>query len=500
MTKIGILEVNGILTLYENFGHLPTNVVRADGTIENGNKAYKELDGLIIPGGTPLESESLTDDVAEQIHLINDNDGFIFGMCAGFQMLGKSLDVGRNSPVPIIREGLGILDVTFEPMINTNRVYADIVDDTTLFTKGLKDTKVKGFHCHTYGKIESNSKNVIYSNIERKNYQYKPDRVLSGVANSKGNVLGSTVHGILDNTPAMVENILDYLDATEEYEDIKARNKKLHDKVFKEVGVNPNNIAPQKDTHPENPPMIMLMGTGSESGKTFLASGIVGNLKEKGIRTYVIKVGPDIRDLSPSLYLNKEKLYDYGSIQISDIGWTPIDQVIEDVKNKGYDLILVEGVMSAVTALLNHKIPYSAAEIARAGNIPVIMISSVNKGGIETAAIDIKAHIDLLNKLDIKTKAVILNQTYDEEIFDHVSDYLANKTNVDKDSIWSISKAKVENKGQVPEDYLELENFTKAAMDVVDKNIDVMKIYEKAETASFRGYLSYEEICKLYKE
>ena len=53
-------------------------------------------------------------------------------MCAGFQLLGKQVNVGRNSPVPIIRKGLGLLDVSFEPLINTNRVEADIVDDSTI--------------------------------------------------------------------------------------------------------------------------------------------------------------------------------------------------------------------------------------------------------------------------------------------------------------------------------------------------------------------------------
>lgn len=500
MVKIGILEVDGVLTLYEHFGHLPTDVVRADGKLENGKKAHEELDGLIIPGGTIMESESLTQELAEEINLINDNDGFILGMCAGFQILGKEVDVGRNSPVPIIREGLGLLDVTFEPLINTNKIDAEIVDDTTLFTKGLKDTTVTGFHCHTYGKIESNDKNVMYSNILRANYKHKPSRVLSGVTNKKGNILGTTVHGLLDNNPLIVENILDYLDATNQYEDIKQRNKKLHDELFHEIAVDHNNRYVPVKEHPEVPPMIMLMGTGSESGKTFLASGIVGALRERGIHTYVVKVGPDIRDLSPSLYMNKEKLHDYASIKIGNIGWTPLDEVIENVKGKGYDLVLVEGVMSAATGLLNEKVPYSTAEIAYAGNIPVIMVSSVSKGGIETAAIDIEAHIQLLKKMDIKTKGIILNRTYDENIVNHVSEFLSNKSGVERENIWSITKAKVENKGRVPEDYLQLENFTKAAKDVVNKDLDVMKFVELAEIPKFRQYLSFEEIVKLYKK
>lgn len=500
MVNIGILEVEGVLTLYEHFGHLPTDVVKSDGTLENGKKAHEELDGLIIPGGTIVESETLTPELIEEINLINDNDGFILGMCAGFQILSKKVNVGRNSPVPIIREGLGLLDVTFEPLINTNKVNAEIVDDTTLFTKNLKDTAVTGFHCHTYGQIESNDKNVIYSDIQRANYRHQPKKVISGVTNKKGNVLGTTIHGLLDNNQPIVDNILDYLDATDEYEDIKSRNKILHDKVFSEIAINTGEKFVPKETHPEIPPMIMLMGTGSESGKTFLSSGIVGALRQRGIHTYVIKVGPDIRDLSPALYVNKEKLEDWASVKIGNIGWMPLDQIIENIKGKGYDLVLVEGVMSAATGLLNEKVPYSTAEIAYAGNIPVIMVSSVSKGGIETAAIDIEAHIKLLNKMDIQTKGIILNRTYDEKIVNHVSDFLSNKSGISKDNIWSISKAKVENKGRVPEDYLQLENFTKAAMDVVNKDLDVMKFVELAEIPKFRNYLTFEEIVNIYKK
>ncbi|MBR0472070.1 MAG: AAA family ATPase [Methanosphaera sp.] len=500
MVNIGILEVDGVLTLYEHFGHLPTNVVKSDGTIENGKKAHEELDGLIIPGGTIVESETLTPELTEEINLINDNDGFILGMCAGFQILSKEVNVGRNSPVPIIREGLGLLDVTFEPLINTNKVNAEIVDDTTLFTKNLKNTTVTGFHCHTYGQIESNDKNVIYSDIQRANYRHQPKRVLSGVTNKKGNILGTTVHGLLDDNPAIVNNILEYIDAANQYDDIKARNKKLHEKVFNEIAINTGNNYVPKKAHPEVPPMIMLMGTGSESGKTFLSSGIVGALRQRGIHTYVIKVGPDIRDLSPSLYVNKEKLEEWASIKIGDIGWMPLDQIIEHVKGKGYDLVLIEGVMSAATGLLNEKVPYSTAEIAYAGNIPVIMVSSVSKGGIETAAIDIEAHINLLKKMDVNTKGIILNRTYDDKIVGHVSDFLSNKSGISKNNIWSISKAKVENKGRVPEDYLQLENFTKAAIDVVNKDLDVMKFVELAEIPKFRNYLTFEEIVDIYKK
>ena len=70
----------------------------------------------------------------------------------------------------------------------------------------------------------------------------------------------------------------------------------------------------------------------------------------------------------------------------------------------------------------------------------------------------------------------------------------------DKNNIWSITKAKVENKGRVPEDYLQLENFTKAAKDVVNKDLDVMKFVELAEIPKFRDYLTFNEIVDIYKK
>mgnify|MGYP006917417222 FL=1 len=102
--------------------------------------------------------------------------------------------------------------------------------------------------------------------------------------------------------------------------------------------------------------------------------------------------------------------------------------------------------------------------------------------------------------MDVKTAGVILNKTYDEGIVEHVSEFLSNKSGIPEDNIWSIGKAKVENKGQVPEDYLQLETFTKAAMDVVKEYVDVTKIMDLAKVPEFRGYLSYEEICDLYKK
>ena len=58
MKKIGFLYVKGTLPAFEDFGHLPTHLVKNNGMV-NGFKAHNELDGLIIPGGSIIESQSV---------------------------------------------------------------------------------------------------------------------------------------------------------------------------------------------------------------------------------------------------------------------------------------------------------------------------------------------------------------------------------------------------------------------------------------------------------
>ncbi len=73
----------------------------------------------------------------------------------------------------------------------------------------------------------------------------------------------------------------------------------------------------------------MVTATGSGSGKTFIVTGIAGALKKRGFKVGIIKVGGDIRDSVPSLYLIKEPIKDYSSIKIGESGWTPLEQAVE---------------------------------------------------------------------------------------------------------------------------------------------------------------------------
>ena len=501
--KIGILYVKGALPLFEDFGHLPTHTVNKNGLV-NGVKAHKALDGLIIPGGSIVESITISSDLKTEIRKIAEQGSFVLGMCSGFQVLANSTNIGRKSPCPIIKEGIGLLDVNFSPLISNDRVEAEIVDNSFL-TKGMIDERITAFHCHTYGDIKGNAPPLCYSLLKRMNYSDRTQKVLSGVRNDDGNVVGVMLHASLDENPQITQNILDYMGAGEEdVLDIHRQNQEYVKKIRREIGVNTNIFAdyrdkspdPRKETSTEYPPMIMVASTGSDSGKTFLTTGIVGNLRKKGYKVAVLKVGPDIRDIVPSLYLNKEKMEEFSSIKIGHLGWMGLKSVLEDLKTRNYDLVIVEGVMSIFTGLLNKKIPYSSAEIARAGNIPVLLISPCNKGGIETAAIDLISHVKMLDKLGVKTKGVILNKVYDDEIAENARKYIAN--NIVVDYVELIPRIRIEARGNIPEVEMKLEEFCLHAMNTVLDNMDVQKIMEIAEKPVFSDYLSFEDILKSY--
>ena len=148
--------------------------------------------------------------------------------------------------------------------------------------------------------------------------------------------------------------------------------------------------------------------------------------------------------------------------------------------------------MSIFTGLLNEKIPFSAAEIAKSAHIPVVLISGCNKGGIETAALDLASHVEMMQKLGIKTRGVILNKVYHNGIAQEALDYLKKKTQLEL--ITSVPKVKMDVRGGTPEVEIKLDDFCLNAMRTVEKYLNPKDLMELAEVPIFRGYLSYADI------
>jgi len=538
--KIGLAYVKGAVPAFEDFGNLPTHLIKSNGLVD-GKKAHKALDGLIIPGGSIIESDSISPEMAQEIKLMNKQGKFILGICSGFQVLAHKTDIGRRSPCPLEKEGLGILDVNFSPMISNDRVEASITDNSFL-TKGLVGKTINGFHCHTYGKIEGNAPPIFYSRIKRTDYQDNPREVLAGVRNDEGNVVGTMVHGCLDDNPALVRNILEYLGANEkDVLQIKKDNKELIKKMKNEIGIETGIMVEKSvlnsdsqlssgksspsflsssfsssfsasssshdspsfsDSHDSSlnhldysstmPPALMIASTGSDSGKTFLLTGLAGALRKRGMRVKVIKVGPDIRDIVPALYLLKEKMELDCSVKIGHLGWMDLENILKGISGSEYDLVLIEGVMSIFTGILNDKIPYSGAEIAIAGDIPVVMVSGCSKGGIETAAVDLSAHVNMMQKLGLNVPGIILNRVYDHEIFLKAAHFLDKTTK--SQMIGEVPKAKLSKRGGTPEIEIKLEEFCMVAMETVENNLDLDKIVSLAKIPDFKGFMTAKDI------
>ena len=149
--------------------------------------------------------------------------------------------------------------------------------------------------------------------------------------------------------------------------------------------------------------------------------------------------------------------------------------------------------MSVFTGLLKEKVPFSAAEIAMSSNIPMILASGVNKGGIESAAIDLVSHTNMLERLGVSVEAILLNKVYNDDIFDQVVPYIKNNTSVDK--VLKLPKLKsADMRGFIPEVEIRYELFTSHAMDLIEDNLDIDEIIGMAREVEFEKIYTFEEI------
>jgi cobyrinic acid a,c-diamide synthase len=398
----------------------------------------------------------------------------VLGICSGFQVLAKETDVGRLSTIPITREGLGLLNAEFKPLVCTDRVKATVVDKSFITQEVGKE--VSGFHCHTYGKIilHEGARPIIITHAKRVNYKKDPQDLISGVANKKGNVVGIFIHGLLDQNPTILDSITKSLCINAvELEAIRKANAKLLEQIKGEVGVGTN--IRQGSANQKEPRLLMVTATGSGSGKTFIVTGIAGALKKRGYRVGIIKVGGDIRDAVSSLYLIKEPIKDYSSIKIGESGWTPLEQAVEEAAKK-YNFLLVEGAMSAFTGLLNdnYKRPMSTAEVAAALGASTIVVVGCDKEGIEGALINTLNYVNILKRLGVNTTGVILNKLRASYITDEIKQTMKTAfQNAGIELLGMVPRLDLEGRGMIPEIEIRYEDFGAQAIDAAEKYIDL---------------------------
>jgi cobyric acid synthase len=497
--RIGLAYLPGALPCFENFGNLPTDLVCKDGQVD-GKPASDVLDMIIIPGGSLVESQSVNPIFSREILKMAEAGKLVLGICSGFQVLVKRTDVGRLSTVPIVMEGLGLIDAEVQPLVCTDQVNAQIVDKS--FLSDAVGGKVSGFHCHTYGKVvlHGNARSVLVSHINRVNYRRAPQDLVSGVANREGNVVGVFVHALLDNNPIIVEGIMKSLDIDQlEFEEIRKVNTKLVSEIKGEIGINTNiysAVAAKK-----SPAMVLVTALGSGSGKTFLVTGMAGALKRRGYNVGLIKLGGDIRDSVPALYLVKEPIKSYSSIKIGESGWMPVQEAILQACDV-HDFIFVEGAMSAFTGLLNSKMsrPASTLEVAASLGASVIVVVTCDKEGVEGGLVNVLNYINMLKLLGVNPVGVILNKmstSYltkeDEQVIKLAFE------NVGVQLLGVVPSIKFEKRGMVPEVEICYDTFGAQALDVVERYISLDKLVELAKEPK-QNSVDYGAVVEKFKK
>ena len=500
--RIGLVYLPGALPCFEEFGNLPTDLVRKDALIK-GKPASEILDMIIIPGGSLVESQSINEIIVREIRKMADTGKFVLGICSGFQILAKETDIGRLSSTPIMREGLGLLDAEFKPLICTDRVKATVVGKS--FLTDQIGGEVTGFHCHTYGEIVlgKEAKPILVSHVQRVNYRNNPQDLVSGIANKEGNVVGVSVHALLEQNPLIIEGLAKSLDINaQELQEIRAVNSKLLRDIKSEVGIS-TNLRSQGDRiqKAKASGILLITATGSGSGKTFVVTGVAGALKKRGVNLGLMKIGGDIRDSVPALYLIKEPIKSYSSIRVGKSGWKPFSEAVEEAE-QNYDLILIEGAMSAFTGFLNDNVqrPSSTAEVAVGLGAPTIVVVSCEKEGIEGAIVNTLNYVKLMRRLGIKVEGVILNKVRTSYLTDEIRRFMEKAfENISVKLLGVVPRVELEGRGTIPEVQIRYEEFGAKAIETAEQSINLDALTELAMPSKTKT-VNYEELTEKFKK
>ena len=501
--RIGLVYVPGALPCFESFGNLPTDLVRGDGLVD-GKPASEILDMIVIPGGSLVESGTITDSIQKEIFRIADAGKLVLGICSGFQILSNGTDIGRLSLTPIWRKGLGLLDVEFKPLICTDQVKASIVGASHL-TKSL-GAEVSGFHCHTYGdiKLKAKAKPIMISHVKRLNYGRQNQDLVSGVSNLEGNVIGILPHAILDNNQVIVNGIAESTGIEpSELVEIRAENAKLQQYIKAEIGIS-TNIHPKSSAKSKfvEPRSLLITALESGGGKTFVATGLAGALKKKGWNVGMIKVGGDIRDIVPALYLIKEPMKEYSSITVAETGWKPPSESVK-AASRDYDFILIEGAMNAFTGMLYDELerPNSTAEVAAALSVPTVLVAGCDKEGIEGGIVSSLNYVHFLKKLGIKVVGVILNKVY--------LNYMSEETRIivgkafagaGAELLGMVPVTDVVGRGAIPEVEIKYEDFGAKALEIAGNSLDLEKIVKVSKPLAPVVDFDYEAFVEKFRK
>lgn len=171
-------------------------------------------DIIIIPGSknTIADLKYLRESGLEkEIIRAYQKGSLVFGVCGGYQILGKKIldPQGIESNIPEIM-GLGLLDVEtiFEGEKITTQVEGEILFEDENYLRNCKKNSIKGYEIHM-GRTKLGKNAEPFIKINKK--LGKEVKYLDGAVNKEGRVFGTYIHGIFDEisfTGNIINNIL----------------------------------------------------------------------------------------------------------------------------------------------------------------------------------------------------------------------------------------------------------------------------------------------------
>lgn len=194
-------------------------------------------DILLLPGSKNTMEDLLhlrKNGMEAEIQRLHAKGTIIFGICGGYQMLGKEIHDPHQTESGLLHmEGMGLLDIktVFGQKKVTTQVEGAVCDESGLL-QGLKDTEIRGYEIHM-GTSEYGEDCIPYLTISK--VLEEEGSWTGGVRNAAGNVFGTYIHGIFDNT-AFTSGFLNNVRKSKGMEE--AQGEEMDFKAFKELQYN----------------------------------------------------------------------------------------------------------------------------------------------------------------------------------------------------------------------------------------------------------------------
>jgi adenosylcobyric acid synthase len=163
-------------------------------------KSFGKPDLIILPGTKNTIGDLKTikgNGIADTIINFAKEGTMVIGICGGYQMLGKEINDPKKAESDISQiGGLGLLNAItfFKPEKNTYQIKARMYNNNNIFNDIKGD--MTGYEIHMGETKLLNGLSPFLRIIERSG---KDISMVDGAVSNNGNVIGTYVHGILDN-------------------------------------------------------------------------------------------------------------------------------------------------------------------------------------------------------------------------------------------------------------------------------------------------------------